>query len=539
MRRARFWTILFAALKFAQAQSYVFFTFDPPGSTATTVAGINNSGQIVGRYTDASGSHGFLRTGANYTNIDVPGANAGSTFAAGINSAGQIVGWYSVGSAPHGFLRSTDGSTFTTIDVPNMPLGLPVNALYGINDKGEIVGIGWSAGPVTDGFLRSADGTITPLQFGSTAAPRGINNSGTIAGYFVRGGSPGLRRGFVRSPDGVYTPIDVPGIEGDQLTGINNQGQVTGEFSGHGFVRNADGTFATFDVPGASATHPTGINDSGQVVGYYSAGAEMHGFLAAPAGGGTQPVIRTVQGVMSAFFYGGFDAIAPGSWIEIYGQNLAPTTREWRASDFTGDQAPVSLDGVRVRINGQPAYVSYISPGQVNAQVPSTVAAGDATVTVTNDQGMSTAYRIAAKASQPGFLAFREYNIAHDQFLGALFPDNMTYVLPPNFDPSLPSRPARAGDTIILYGIGFGPVTPEVAPGRIAPPGLTSLQSSLVIRIGNLPAKVVYAGLAPGYVGLYQFNVEVPAGVPGTLPTVTFELNGVAGTQILETAVAQ
>src|SRR5688572_18478914 len=67
--------VIVCAVSFANAQSFVYFTFDPPDSTSITATGINNSGQIVGRYQDASGFHYFLRTGAVYTNIEAPGAS--------------------------------------------------------------------------------------------------------------------------------------------------------------------------------------------------------------------------------------------------------------------------------------------------------------------------------------------------------------------------------------------------------------------------------------------------------------------------------
>jgi hypothetical protein len=80
----------------------------------------------------------------------------------------------------------------------------------------------------------------------------------------------------------------------------------------------------------------------------------------------------TPSGVVSAGAFGGFTAVAPGSWMEIYGTNLSATTRGWAGSDFSGSNAPTSLDAVKVTIGGQLAFVDYVSPGQVNAQVPST-----------------------------------------------------------------------------------------------------------------------------------------------------------------------
>jgi len=91
--------------------------------------------------------------------------------------------------------------------------------------------------------------------------------------------------------------------------------------------------------------------------------------------GGALPNIST-GGIVTAAAYAGSNQIAPGTWIEIYGQNLAPAAREWAGADFAGTTAPSVLDGMRVTVSGLPAYVRFISPGQVNVQVPSGVGAG-------------------------------------------------------------------------------------------------------------------------------------------------------------------
>src|SRR5262245_25174143 len=105
--------VLFA-FQNAGAQPFVFFTFDPPGSLFTVVSGLNNNGQIVGRYQDASGLHSFLRSGPIFLKIEAPGANTGGTAVNGINNLGQVVGSYLTGTATRGFLLAADGKTFTT-----------------------------------------------------------------------------------------------------------------------------------------------------------------------------------------------------------------------------------------------------------------------------------------------------------------------------------------------------------------------------------------------------------------------------------------
>jgi uncharacterized membrane protein len=111
-----------------------FTTIDFPGGGDTNPIGINNSGQIVGYYDDASGIHGFLDTAGSFTTIDFPGAYR--TFAEGINNSGQIVGIYYMTplSSGQGFLDT--GGSFTTIDYP----GASFSGASGINDSGQILG---------------------------------------------------------------------------------------------------------------------------------------------------------------------------------------------------------------------------------------------------------------------------------------------------------------------------------------------------------------------------------------------------------------
>ncbi len=512
----------------APAQTYAYFTFDPPSPTTYfVVAGMNNRGQIVVRDTTQSYVRGAGTT--TYTPIAVPGAN--QTTATGINNLGQIVGIYNDKTGTHSFLLSADGKTFTTFDVPGggaSGFGSPLS----INDKGEMTGASYSAGPVSYGFRRSADGkTYTNVQVPDASAtyPLSINNNSEIAGWCIFGGSYGLRHGFLREPDGTYRLIDLPGtIAGTQAAAINNNRQIAIYVPG-GFVLNPDGTTAAIDPLGGGA--PSALDDSGRVAGVSFADGGYHGFLAVPATAGTRPAIRTRLGVVSASGFGGFEAIAPGSWIEIYGSNLAKTTRQWQASDFNGSAAPTTLDDVTVTINGRRTFISYISPGQVNAQAPSTLMPGPAQVVLTNSAGASAGYSTTVVAVQPGLLD----TAASAYFVVAVFPDFSGLVDA--------SRPAKRGDTVVLYGTGFGPVTPDTPAGQVAG-GPTSLAAQIQVFFDNVPAQVTYAGLAPGAAGLYQFNVVVPDGV--TVPTdvpyrqvpVTFTLNGVAGTQTLYTLVA-
>jgi len=259
--------------------------------------------------------------------------------------------------------------------------------------------------------------------------------------------------------------------------------------------------------------------------------------LLTPSGsssGGSAPAINS-GGVVSAAAFGGFSSIAPGTWVEIYGTNLAADTREWATADFSGSNAPTSLDRTSVVIANQQAFVRYVSPGQVNVQVPSNVVTGQQQIVLTTAAGNSAAYNVNINAVQPGLLAPASFVVGGKQYLAATHTDG-TFVLPPNTIPGVASRQAKAGETILMYGIGFGPVN-GVSAGQIAPASVTQVATIPQILFGSSSATLSYSGLAPGFVGLYQFNVVVPNVPANDLMPISFSVGGVSGQQTLYTAV--
>jgi uncharacterized protein (TIGR03437 family) len=244
----------------------------------------------------------------------------------------------------------------------------------------------------------------------------------------------------------------------------------------------------------------------------------------------------SANGVASAAAFGGSKTIAPGSWIEIYGQNLAPDSRSWAGTDFAGASAPTALDGVKVTIGGQPAYVAYISAGQVNAQVPSGVGNGQQNLVVSTGAGSSAPYPITVASTQPGVLAPASFTVSGKVYAAALFPDNVTFALPPNALPGVVSKYAKPGDTLILYGIGFGPTTPNINAGQVVSAG-NSLAMQLTVSFGGVPTTLTYMGLAPSFVGLYQFNMIVPNVANGDFVPLSISLAGVPIGQTVYTAI--
>ena len=243
----------------------------------------------------------------------------------------------------------------------------------------------------------------------------------------------------------------------------------------------------------------------------------------------------TISGVVSASAFGGFASVAPGSWIEIYGSNFATDTHGWTAADFTGNNAPTSLGGVNVSVGGQAAFVDYVSPGQVDVQLPSNIATGTLQLSLTNANGTSAPQSLTVQAAEPGLLAPSSFKIGANQYVVAQFIDG-TYVAPTSAIAGVTSRPAKPGDTIIIYGVGFGAVTPNIPAGEIVTEQ-NQLTQTFEMEFGTAQAQVPYFGLAPNLVGVYQFNVVVPDVLDNDLVPLTFKLGGVAGSQTLFTAV--
>lgn len=252
-----------------------------------------------------------------------------------------------------------------------------------------------------------------------------------------------------------------------------------------------------------------------------------------------QGAAPAITNVISASQFGAFPTIAPGSWIEIYGSNLSEITQTWASSNFSGVNnafAPTGLGGTTATVGGQAAFTYYVSPTQIDVQAPGGVPTGSQPVVVTTEAGSSAPYNVTVNATQPGLLAPSSFDISGTQYVVALASDGTTYILPPGSISGVTSKRASPGDTITLYGIGFGQVNEGIPPGEIAS-GLTTLAAPLTVSIGGTSVTPSYAGLAPDYVGLYQINVVVPSIAASDQVPVTFTLGSANSTQKLYIAV--
>ena len=355
----------------------------------------------------------------------------------------------------------------------------------------------------------------------------GTNTNCTLSGQFT-GLGPGGTWDFVLAyPGNGPSPLTATTAPGSNFFTLSlSQGSLTFTFNeSNGTSVSFGNNFSLLYVNGATTCtgNPTtcSVGDVG-----LTAGATISG----PVTGSLDPT-PVIQTAISAGAYGGFPAIAPGTWIEIYGRLLATTTGTWAQSDFQGNNAPTALKGSTVTIGGQSAFVDYVSPNQVNVQVPSGVASGSQPLIVTTIAGSSLPFSITVNTTEPGFLAPPQFKLGGTQYAVGIFADGF-YVLPPGEVDGVASRRAIPGDEIILYGIGFGTVTPD-NPAGVIEQATNKLTAQFDVSIGGVSANVPYAGLTPGFVGLYQFNVVVPNIPPNDKTPLTFTLDGKAGTQSL------
>jgi uncharacterized protein (TIGR03118 family) len=261
---------------------------------------------------------------------------------------------------------------------------------------------------------------------------------------------------------------------------------------------------------------------------YFTAGiqAETHGLFGSIQAAPTFVTAGLVNAASS-------DArIAPNSFVSIFGNEMAATSRNWDTPDFVNNGLPTTIDGVSVSVNGEPAFVSFVSPLQVNILVPADIAPGPAQIQVTNNGLTSAMVSGTLLDVAPAFFGFGAVNAAGNQYIAATHADGSKGG-PPNYVTGVTSTPFTEGEIIILYGNGFGVTNPPVTNGKLVTTALP-LPTKPTVTIGGLNAEVQFAGLSA--TGLYQFNVVVPTGLTkGTTDNidvpVVIDLGGGAKTQ--------
>jgi uncharacterized protein (TIGR03437 family) len=240
----------------------------------------------------------------------------------------------------------------------------------------------------------------------------------------------------------------------------------------------------------------------------------------------------TQNGVVNAANLAG--AIAPGAWVSIFGSNLSATTRQWRDTDFINGVPPTALDGVSVTIDGKAAAVAYVSPTQLNVLAPDDTATGLLSVQVKAPAGTSSN---AFALEQTGAPAFFQFRAPAAMYVAGTHADGSYLAGTALVQQGITGTPAKPGETIVVYGTGFGATQPTISATALVPSPLPLVNpQDLHIRIGGVDAAIAYSGLISP--GLYQFNVVVPQLANGDYPIVA-ELRGLLTRADLMLTVAQ
>jgi uncharacterized protein (TIGR03437 family) len=215
------------------------------------------------------------------------------------------------------------------------------------------------------------------------------------------------------------------------------------------------------------------------------------------------------NGVANAASYA--TRISPGALAAVFGSGFGTAT--YQADD--GFAWPTSANFVSVKVNGVLAPLYFVSPGQINFQVPwATPTTGTVNVAVVVNGGSSNTVAVGVGTAAPGLF--------YDPASGAAIVQNT-----PDYSLNTASNPAPAGSTIVAYLTGSGPVSPAVKDGT--PTSSTTLSwatSAYTAKIGSATATVSFAGLTPGFIGLVQMNIVVPSTLASGVYPLSVTIDG-------------
>lgn len=251
-------------------------------------------------------------------------------------------------------------------------------------------------------------------------------------------------------------------------------------------------------------------------------------FNPAPGGGDSNAMTFTVHGPPKINSGGSVNAasfssqpVGAGSIISVFGANLASTTAAAGSLPL-----PTALGGVSVEVNGTAVPLFFVSPGQINLQLPWTAATqSQATIRAYVDGVAGAAETVSLAPTAPGLFSIDSTGSGQGAILIAATGE---VAAPSGSITGRAARPARRGEHLSIFCTGLGDVANRPAVG--AAPASDRLATTLVmpaVTIGGAAAQVTYSGLAPGFAGLYQVNVIVPADAPaGNAVSVVLTISG-------------
>lgn len=218
---------------------------------------------------------------------------------------------------------------------------------------------------------------------------------------------------------------------------------------------------------------------------------------------------------------------APGSVVSIFGTNLAFFTQTLAAENISVSTLPTQLANISVYVDNQPAPMLFASPGQVNFLIPSTEIAGTSSIHIVRQSITGPTVNVTLVDSAP-----------------ALFPNSDGLAIATDYNAAYAlctaAAPAKPNDLIVLYATGLGRTQPNPDPGEIptsAAPIVNIATLQVLLDGKPVPTSFInYAGVTPGYAGLYQINFYLPGDV-GTNPQIQVAVAGQTSTTGVKLAV--
>lgn len=525
---------------------------NPPAQTV----GINNSG------TGTLAWSASVTSGSNFLTVSPASGTAPSTISISVNSASLAAGTYNgaVQVSASG-ANGSPQSVAVTLTVNAGPvLAVNTTALSFSGQTGAAISsqqvsisnsgsgtLSWSASAaVSSGASNWL--IVSPLTGSATANPAtltvSVNPTGLSAGVYTgtvtvspsgSGGSPQVIKvtltllsanaTLALSPRVMQFSAAVGSNPQPQTLQIQNTGATALNFTVQPSTLTGGNWLAVSPASG-SATAATPGNVLVQVTSAGLDPGNYTGTLNISANAGNSPQAVTVSlavgaplpnrnGIVNGASFSPAATVTPGAIVSLFGTSLAPSIA---VADHL--PLPTSLAGVQVLVNGVPAPLFYVSPTQINFQMPTPITDSSVQVVVVSGTVQSLPVTVPIVSEDPGIFTIRSDGTGQAAAL--------------NFDnsPNGSAIPAAAGSVVQLFCTGLGAVNPPVLPGQPAGTNPVSVTvTTPVVMVGGQPAVVQFSGLAPGFVGLYQVNVVVPQGLTAGTQTLLLQVNGRSSNQ--------
>ena len=211
------------------------------------------------------------------------------------------------------------------------------------------------------------------------------------------------------------------------------------------------------------------------------------------------PYLQPLGALNAASFAPATNPVSGGTLLSLFGSNLSTGT-----SQATSTPLPTNLGGVTVTVNGVAAPLFFVSPGQINLQTPFGLSGVVAEIQVTRNGTASNVIEVPIAPTSPGVFSLLQNGIG---------PGAITHA---DFQIVSEQNPAAPGEVVLIFLTGLGEVSPPFADGAAGPsdPLSTVVDDGLGVEFGDQEGTILFAGAAPGFVGLYQINVQLPQTAP-------------------------